>query len=318
MASFIRRLIQEGRAVSYHEPIRPLFESTLVRVGSFRCPVAHPRFRDSGPTRSHLFVFPRTSVWIEQEGRRPFVSDPTHAVLYNPRHNYVRRPISPDGDRSDFFGVAASLHREMQAAFEPAAADAAETAFRVGQAPADAATYRLQRRIFEDLEREPMPEAMAVEESVIEVFHRILASLYCERPAPLTSPRHRDLAQEARAYLAANFTRKQSLTEVARALDCSVFHLCRVFRKDTGMTLHEYRQQLRVRLALESVTSDQSDLLEVALRVGYSGHSHFTAAFREAFGAPPSALRSGGSLFGAERIRQRDVQPASCRHPRSE
>ena len=93
--------------------MRPLFDSTLVRVGTFRCPVGHPRFRDSGPTKSHVFVFPRTSVWIEQAGRAPFVSDPTRAVLYNPRHLYERRPISPDGDRSDFFGVAPHLHREM-------------------------------------------------------------------------------------------------------------------------------------------------------------------------------------------------------------
>ena len=76
--------------MSERDPIRPLFESALVRIGSFRCPVEHPRFRDSGPTKSHLFVFPRTCVWIEQEGRRPFVSDPTHAVLYNPQHLLMR------------------------------------------------------------------------------------------------------------------------------------------------------------------------------------------------------------------------------------
>jgi transcriptional regulator GlxA family with amidase domain len=58
------------------------------------------------------------------------------------------------------------------------------------------------------------------------------------------------------------------------------------------MTLHDYRQQLRVRHALETVTAGKSDLLDVALGLGYSGHSHFTAAFREAFGAPPSVLRA--------------------------
>ena len=122
------------------EPSRPLFHSALVRVGSFRCAPHHPRFRDSGPTRSHLFVFPRTSVWIEQAGRRAFVADPTRAVLYNPLHQYVRRPISDEGDRSDWFGVSATLHREILATFEPAAADAEVTTFPDGQAAVDAST----------------------------------------------------------------------------------------------------------------------------------------------------------------------------------
>jgi AraC-like DNA-binding protein len=285
--------------VNHPAPIRPLFESALVRIGSFRCPVDHPQFHDSGPTRSHLFVFPRTSVWIEQDGRAPFVSDPTHAVLYNPRHAYVRRPISLEGDRSDFFGLAAHLHREVQAMFEPSMADATESGFREGQAAADARTYRLQRRIFEYVQRHPTPDTMAVEEAVIEVLYRLLAAVYRARdPQVTTSTRHRDLVEAARAYLAGHFAGKHSLADVARALDCSVFHLCRVFRRHTGMTLHEYRQQLRVRYALESVTSGRVDLLDVALGLGYSGHSHFTAAFRDAFGAPPSVVRAEGPTLG--------------------
>jgi AraC-like DNA-binding protein len=134
---------------------------------------------------------------------------------------------------------------------------------------------------------------MAVEESVVDVLHRLLSALYHQRPPVLgASRRHVELVDAARAHLAAHYTTKETLNDVARTLGCSVFHLCRVFRKHTGMTLHEYRQQLRVRQALETVTCGSADLLEVALGLGYSGHSHFTAAFRDAFGAPPSVLRS--------------------------
>jgi AraC-like DNA-binding protein len=278
--------------VSISEPNRPLFQSSLVRIGSFRCPVDHPRFSDSGPTKSHLVVFPRTSVWIEQEARRAFVSDPTHAVLYNPQHIYTRRAISRDGDRSDWFGVTPDLHREMQAAFDPASADSTVPVFHAGQARADAAIYREQRRVFEYVQSHPEADVLAVEEAVIAILQRVLATLY--RPARVvpTSARHRDLVEAARAYLAANYASRHTLQQVAQALDCSVFHLCRVFRAYTGMTLHEYRQQLRVRHALEPVTAGTTDLLGVALGLGYSGHSHFTAAFRGVFGAPPSALRA--------------------------
>jgi hypothetical protein len=61
----------------FANPDRELFRSQLVRVGSFRCPVRHPHFQDAGTITSHLFVIPRTAVWIEHEGKPPFVGDPT-------------------------------------------------------------------------------------------------------------------------------------------------------------------------------------------------------------------------------------------------
>ena len=138
---------------------------------------------------------------------------------------------------------------------------------------------------------------MAVEECVIGLLHRLLRVLYRERgPATPREGRHRGLVEDARAFLATHFAGRGSLAEVARALDCSVFHLCRVFRAHTGMTLHEYRNQLRVRHALETIAGGRADLLDVALGLGYSGHSHFTAAFRDAFGAPPSVVRAEAGL----------------------
>jgi AraC family transcriptional regulator len=70
----------------------------------------------------------------------------------------------------------------------------------------------------------------------------------------------------------------------------SVFHLCRTFRAVTGQTIHAYRTQLRLRAALERVEY-ASDLSAVALDLGFSSHSHFTAAFRRAFGVTPSGVR---------------------------
>ena len=52
-----------------------VFASPLVRVGRWRCPADHPHFLDSGPSSDALFAFPREGVWIEHEGRAPFVAD---------------------------------------------------------------------------------------------------------------------------------------------------------------------------------------------------------------------------------------------------
>ena len=66
--------------------------------------------------------------------------------------------------------------------------------------------------------------------------------------------------------------------------------MCRAFRAVTGSTLHAYRNRLRLQHSLEHVAGGES-LLDLALDLGYSSHSHFTAAFRRLFGTTPSRVR---------------------------
>jgi AraC family transcriptional regulator len=281
-----------ARPDGHPEPGTVLFRSPLVRVGKFRCPVTHPRFRTAGEITAHVIVFPRTAVWIEHEGRAPVVGEPTRVMLYNPAQAYSRRAISPDGDRSDWFGVSADVLREVLSEVAPAAADREHVRFAHRLAAVDPRVYAFQRSIFERARLGAHADALEIEENVVSLLARVVSSAYGRRRLREAPPaRQRDLAEATRAYIARTYDRKQGLGEVARAMGCSVFHLCRVFRRCTGQTLHEYRRDLRIRRSLEGVTSGDSDLLRLALDLGYSGHSHFTAAFRAAYGQTPTDLR---------------------------
>jgi AraC family transcriptional regulator len=57
------------------------------------------------------------------------------------------------------------------------------------------------------------------------------------------------------------------------------------------LTLHLYRNQLRLRTALESLAHRHTDLSDLALALGFSSHSHFTETFRRAFAPTPSSVR---------------------------
>ncbi len=61
------------------------------------------------------------------------------------------------------------------------------------------------------------------------------------------------------------------------------------------MPLHRYLTQLRLSRALSELPH-ADDLTELALELGFSSHSHFSARFRQAFGLTPSEFRRGCRL----------------------
>jgi AraC-like DNA-binding protein len=78
---------------------------------------------------------------------------------------------------------------------------------------------------------------------------------------------------------------------VARAACASPDHLTRIFRRETGSTLHGYLVRLRLAVALDAVIETEVDLTELAFDLGFASHSHLTYAFRRRYGVPPGAVR---------------------------
>lgn len=272
---------------------RVVFSTDCVTIGAFRCPATHPSFHNSGPIRDDCFVFPRTAVVIAHDRARPFVADPTMITLYNRQQQYERRAVGANGDRCDWFAVSPDVLRGALRDRDPAAAGSVRP-IRFMHAPSDAATYLAQRRLFVEASGTAPAGSLAVEERVVALLDRVLMLAYGDRQSRQASTRvaqDADLADAAKCWIAPRAARRLTLTAIARAVDCSVFHLCRAFRRATGLTLHAYRDELRLRAGLERLEAGERDLSRLALDLGYSSHSHFTAAFRQRFGTPPSSAR---------------------------
>jgi AraC-like DNA-binding protein len=220
------------------------------------------------------------------------VADSTVVPLYNPGLPYQRGKISRDGDRTDWFGVKAATLREFLAVHGSPAADAPHRLFAHDYSRATPAIFLAQRRVFEHVVSSAAPEVLRVEESVLTILDGVLAGLGTSgaRPEAL-SHAQRQVAEHVRAHLNVSFDRSEDLTALAATVGASVFHLCRVFKRHTGQTIHGYRNQLRLRRALD-LLRDTDDILGVAMTLGYSGHSHFTAAFHRVFGMTPSRYRA--------------------------
>jgi transcriptional regulator GlxA family with amidase domain len=143
-------------------------------------------------------------------------------------------------------------------------------------------------------------DPLDAEEAVLALVEAVLRRAAGLAPVerPLESNARRDLVERAKAELARDVSQPTDVSALAKTLGVSPSHLCRVFRQHTGRTLHAHRLELRLRAALEHLETARGGVSRIAGELGFSSHSHFTAALRRRHGSTPSAYRE---LLGGDR-----------------
>jgi len=105
----------------------------------------------------------------------------------------------------------------------------------------------------------------------------------------LPMPHSQRLAMLCRALLD-NPGGRRTLADWAQTLNTSERTLARLFQKETALSFAAWRQQARVLEAMGRLGSG-APVTQVALDLGYDSVSAFSAMFRRAAGASPSAYR---------------------------
>lgn len=82
-----------------------------------------------------------------------------------------------------------------------------------------------------------------------------------------------------------------TVEEIAHRCGLSPRHLMRAFKASTGMTVHQYANEIVMRRAMAILKNDEVPLKVLAWQLGYSSASAFSAAFRQAVGCTPSDFR---------------------------
>ena len=263
--------------------VTPLLSTPTLSVGEFHCPPGDASWRETNRIgdRAHL-VFPRRSVLIRQLGREPVLATANHTMLYNADQRYRRELHHELGDDSVFVELPEETLEQL----------AGDGRLHGTHVPAGRRTYLLQHLLVRQL-RDHICDELEAEELTSRLVLSALAShiVRRDRAGKRTSADHRGLAEAAKSEIASDLSVRRSLGELARTLHTSPFHLARVFRAETGFTLAGYRQALRLRAALERLPGNDRDLSALALELGFSSHSHFTATFTREYGVPPSAVK---------------------------
>lgn len=234
---------------------------------------------------THL-VFPYRGVYMRHAGTDQAVADANHVLFFNADEAYqISHPL-PGGDASLSLALSDSTLREL------APGDLLEVGgkprFRRQSRRIDAraqALVALLRHTLQDRSIDPL-EAEGLLLTLVSRSLGPRTSL-----APGATPRLRWLADRVKLLLASDLSRRWTLAEIAAEVGGSPIYLTQVFRQVEGLPLYRYQLRLRLARALDLI-GEYDDLSALAADLGFSSHSHFTAAFRQAYGRTPSEFKT--------------------------
>lgn len=278
--------------------LRRIFENDSVRVTLWRCP-KHREANRPTPERSHprpTMVFLNSGNTFVHSREPAGLLDCTRVAFFNSRVPYHSTHPYGGGDYGSEISLRPEVFGEIVGRFDPRALDCPESPFRMSSGPCPPEAFLLERALVRNLATHGSIDELEVEElayTLADILVRA-ASSGSERPkgSAAPSPADRGHAEELRGLLSRRPGARHRLDDLALSLESSPFRLCRVFRATTGTTIHRYLTEVRLRRALVRIADGCDDLTGLALDLGFSSHSHFTATFRKHLGVTPEAVRT--------------------------
>jgi AraC-like DNA-binding protein/ligand-binding sensor protein len=97
--------------------------------------------------------------------------------------------------------------------------------------------------------------------------------------------------KRAKEFILENQTEDLSLSQVAKAVNTSTFHFCKMFKKATGLNFTEYVSRVRVEKARNLLLNPNLRVSEIAYEVGFQSLTHFNRVFKKITGRSPTDYR---------------------------
>ncbi len=121
-------------------------------------------------------------------------------------------------------------------------------------------------------------------------FHLSELLLYLHRNRYKSTPKSQDIktvVQEVSQYIFDHYNEDLSLETLSQKTNLSEFYLSRKFKADTGISISEYINYVRITNAKKLLKEPFSTITEVAFACGYNDSSYFTATFKKFTGMTP-------------------------------
>jgi AraC family transcriptional regulator len=265
--------------------VHSLLKSPTVTIRDTYC---QGRCRDQSAeecTTTTQLVFPYRGVYVRHVGYDQTVAEANQVLFFNASEGYrVSHPV-PGGDGSLTVVVGEPQLRELAPVTFLRAG--AVLAFRRQRLRIDARAQVLVALLRHSLHGN-IAEPLEAESLALTLVQRVLGPR-TTHTAGASTGRQR-LVDRVKLVLASDLARRWTLAEIAAEVRGSPVYLTQVFQQVEGLPLYRYQLRLRLARALD-LLAQYDDLTTLSLDLGFSSHSHFSAAFRQAYGRSPTEFK---------------------------
>jgi AraC family transcriptional regulator len=266
--------------------VQRLLDSGTVAVRHVDCRgTCRHRTPEECASQTH-FVFPYRGVYLRHVGGELAVADANHVLFFNEGQGYqVSHPVT-GGDASLVLSVSAPTLREL--APKELICESATLTFNQQHLRIDARAQALVMLLKHSLKLGTI-EPLEAEGLSLTLVARAIGPR-TSRASGATYARRR-LVDRVKVLLASDLSRRWTLAEIAAEIGGSAVYLTQVFQQVEGLPLYRYHLRLRLARALDELAV-RTDLSGLAQDLGFSSHSHFSAAFKQAYGLTPAEFRA--------------------------
>jgi AraC family transcriptional regulator len=262
-----------------------LLKSPTVTIRDVYCQGnCRPQSAEECATATEI-VFGYRGVYVRHLGQNQAVAEANQVLFFNANEGYrVSHPV-PGGDAS----LSLAINEAQLCELSPPdfLRDSGTLAFRRQRLRIDARVQVLVALLRHSL-REKIAEPLEAESLALTLVQRALGPR-TTHPTGASVGLQR-LVDRAKLVLSSDLARRWTLAEIAAEVRCSPVYLTQVFRQVEALPLYRYQLRLRLARALD-LLAQYDDLTTLSLDLGFSSHSHFSAAFRDAYGRSPSEFR---------------------------
>jgi len=116
------------------------------------------------------------------------------------------------------------------------------------------------------------------------IIHRLIELILLKKDSASTDYR----VKKAISYISENYANEISVRELAEMVGLNPVYFGALFKKETGMLVHQYLAQTRINHAQDMLQNGECNVTEAAERCGYKDLSHFRKQFKMIKGYTPS------------------------------
>lgn len=240
-------------------------------------------------TATHL-VFPYRGVFVRHVGSVATVAESNQLVFFNDGQDYeISHPVD-GGDACLSISIDQELLRELSP--HDQLHDGKAAVFRQPRRGIDPRAQALVALLRHSLSRGAI-ETLEAETLALTLIRRSLGERTSH--ARTSTYGRQKLVDRTKLVLSSDPARRWTLGEIAAEIGVSPVYLTQLFAQVEGIPLYKYQLRLRLARALDLLGSYDS-LTMLGLDLGFSSHSHFSAAFRQLYGRTPAEFQRSAHL----------------------